>query len=342
MEHFVMVFLAFCGGAFAAMIGALAAFIFCGITLLLGLILAISGSRFDFIGLVPFGVIFAPHISFVGGVAAAAFAKRMGYLESGKDIVTGLLSLKKLSVLAIGGIFGAIGYLLNIGLSNLMAGGIDTVALTVVIMALLTKLVFDVNFSLSGLIGVVPEGRRRFGSNAGGIWLEYMKTPSEKVMVAIVAGGLSAYVTQVMLQNPTTESVAAFFGFGLSATSLLFLQFGINIPVTHHITLVASYAVIASNGNILWGIAGAILAAFLGDILANTFFVYGDTHVDPPAMGIAAGSLLFLTVYPILGIYNTSVIIPLLIIIIAILYSIIQGWLLGRLNNPIPSKQVGG
>jgi hypothetical protein len=342
MDHFVMVFLAFCGGAFAAMIGALAAFIFCGITLLLGLMLAISGSHFDFIGLVPFGVVFAPHVSFVGGVTAAAFAKKMGYLESGKDIVTGLLSLKKLSVIAVGGIFGAIGYLVNIGLSTIISGAIDTVALTVVIMALLTKLVFDVNFSIAGLIGVVPKGKNRYGSNAGGVWLEYMKSPAEKVMVAIVAGGLSAYVTQVMLQNPSTESVAAFFGFGLSATTLLFLQFGINIPVTHHITLVASYAVIASNGNILWGVAGAIIASFLGDLLAKTFFVYGDTHVDPPAMGIATGSLLFLTVYPLLGISNTSMVIPLLIIILFVLYSIIQGRLIGRFENPLPNKQVSG
>jgi len=287
-----------------------------------------SGGQFDFIGTVAFGAVFGPHIAFVGGVAAAAYAKKIHCLASGKDISTGLLSLKKLSVIFIGGLFGMLGYGVNLGYSSLLANRIDTVALTVFTTALLTKFLFDADLSFKGLFGHVPKEIRevggRFSIRSTGVWLPYMNTPAEKVMVAIVAGTLSAYVTQLLLQNPATASVAVLFGFGISATSLLFLQFGINIPVTHHITLVSAYAVAASGGNIYWGIAGAIISVFITDLLAKTFHVYGDSHVDPPAMGISIGSLLFLAGFPLLGIPGDSNLLPMMIIIGAIGYSLVQ------------------
>ncbi|SOC38567.1 hypothetical protein [Ureibacillus acetophenoni] len=328
MDVLLMLFLTFCGGAFGAMIGGLASFVLCGVTLLLGMMLAMAGGQFDFIGSVAFGVVFGPNISFVGGVAAAAFAKKMGYLESGKDISTGLLSLKNLNIITVGGLFGTLGYLVNLGISSFAGNALDTVALTVFIMALLTKFLFDADLNLKGLIGTVSKEIEnvggRFSHHSEEVWLPYMKTPAEKVFVAIVAGGLSAYVTQLLLQNPATESVAVLFGFGISATSLLFLQFGINIPVTHHITLVSAYAVAASGGNIYWGIVGAIIAAFLSDVLAKVFHVYGDSHVDPPAMGIMIGSFLFITVFPLTGVSGETNLIPILIIVIAITYSVAQ------------------
>jgi hypothetical protein len=141
----------FCGGAFAAVIGSLAAFIICGVMALLGVISAMAGVDFNWFGLIPFGIFFGPHISFAGGAAAAAFAKKKGYLGSGKDIAKALISLKKPSVIIAGGIYGMLGYLINYGISTVMAGKIDTVAFTIVILGLITKFLYDADYKLSGL-----------------------------------------------------------------------------------------------------------------------------------------------------------------------------------------------
>lgn len=327
----LLLFLAFCGGAFGAMIGGLASFALCGVFVLVAMVPAMSGVSFDYLITIPFGFVFAPHISFVGAVAASGYAKRMGYLASGKDIVTGLMSLRKPSIIMVGGVFGIMGYLLGLWFAQVLTGKLDTVALTVVTLSLIIKFVFDSKLNFRGIIGTVSEDTKsaggRYAFRSKDTWLPYVASPAEITIVAIVAGGLSAYVTQVMLQNPATEGVALFFGFGLGGALLLLLQFGVAIPVTHHIALVASYAVSASGGDIWWGIAAAIAAAFLGDILAKTFYIYGDTHVDPPSMAIASGSLLVFTIIPWTGMYEqNSSLIPITFIGIVILFCTIQSF----------------
>ncbi len=325
----MMAFLfAFCGGAFAAIIGSLAAFILCGVMALLGVISAMAGVQFDWFALIPFGIFFGPHISFAGGAAAAAFAKKKGYLGSGKDIAKALISLKKPSVIVAGGIYGCLGYAINVGLSTVMAGKIDTVAFTIVILGLLTKFLYDADYKLSGLIGTVPAAIKKAGGRysirSNGTWLPYLHTPAEKTIVGLAAGGASAYVTYAMLQNPATAPVAAYVGFGVAVVSLIFLQFGTAIPVTHHMCLVASYATVAS-GSLWWGVAFGVIAAFLADALGKTFYVFGDCHVDCPSMGIAAGSFLALGIMPLTGLYTMStLVLPLGITAAIILYSFIQ------------------
>jgi hypothetical protein len=317
----------FCGGAFGAALGSLGAFEFTGITGLLGVIAGMAGAKFDWFGLIPFGVFFGPHISFAGGAAAAAYARKKGYLQSGKDIAKALVSLKKPSVLAVGGIMGMLGYGINVGIATVMPGKIDTVAFTVMIVALIAKVIFG-STGLGEIFGQVPEEIKKLGGRysrrSPGVWIGYVNTTAEKTMVALAAGGCSAYITYVMLQNPVTAPVAIYVGFCISATSLLWLQFGAEIPVTHHITMCASYAVLASGGSLLWGMAGAVVAAFAGDFLGRTFYVYGDCHVDPPAMGIAFTSLVFLGILPQLGMYHDAYIVPIAVVALAVIASLIE------------------
>jgi len=84
---------AFGGGLFGAAIGALPAFVFTGIAVLVAFGAGLGGASFDVIGLVVFGPVTGPHISFAGGAAAAAFAARRGDIEDGKDIITPLAGL---------------------------------------------------------------------------------------------------------------------------------------------------------------------------------------------------------------------------------------------------------
>jgi hypothetical protein len=332
---------AFCGGAFGASIGALASFIFVGITGILGVIAAMSGAQFNWIGLFPFGSVFGPHICFVGGVTAAAFARKMNYIESGKDIAKALVSLKRPVVLVVGGIFGMLGYFLNYVLTLVMSGKIDTVAFTVFLVSMLAKIAFG-NNGFREIFGTVPRdveiagGRYSMHSNV--VWIPYMTTAAEKTIVAISAGGLSAYVTSEMLKFPETAGVAVLVGFFISAISLIWLHFGTQIPVTHHITLCAAYGVALSGGSILWGLAAAVLAAFMGDFLAKTFHLYGECHIDPPAMAITAVSFILMGIIPLTEIYKTEpTVVPVIIIALAVVYSFIQSL---TLVNSVDKKEI--
>ena len=89
------------GGFFGAAIGALQAFIFCGLTVLLGVVGIFGNASAVFISYVPFGPVFGPHIAFAGGVAAVAYARKRG-LADGRDIVTPLITLRQPTVLLVG------------------------------------------------------------------------------------------------------------------------------------------------------------------------------------------------------------------------------------------------
>jgi hypothetical protein len=325
----IQLLISFCGGAFGAAIGALASFILVGLTGIFGIVLAAAGVSFNWFGTIPFGPYLGPHVAFAGGAAAAVYARKRGYLASGKDIASGLLSLKKPDVLVVAGLFGMLGYTINYFIGLALPGKLDTVALTVFIVAIIVKVLFG-SLGLKEIFGVVPEEVKklggRFNVNAPS-WLPWMVTNSEKTIIAIAAGGVSAYVTYMMLQDPATAGVAAFFGFCLSAFSLLWLQFGVSIPVTHHITLVAAYAVVSSGGSLIWGFAGAVIAAFLGDFLSRLFHVYGDCHVDPPAMAIASGSFLFMAILPLTGLYEMNAyLIAGGIVAVAVLFSVFESF----------------
>lgn len=141
------------GGFFGAAIGALQSFIFCGLTVLLGVLGVFGNSAAaTFISYVPFGPVFGPHIAFAGGVAAVAYASRRGY-ANGKDIVTPLITLGRVDVLLVGAGFGVLGYLLHAGITAIpwFGGHTDGVAVTVIVSALIARFAFGT----SGLTGVL-------------------------------------------------------------------------------------------------------------------------------------------------------------------------------------------
>jgi alcohol dehydrogenase class IV len=94
----------------------------------------------------------------------------------------------------------------------------------------------------------------------------------------------------------------AFLGFGISGFSLVFLQFGAKMPVTHHISLVAAGAAIAS-GSLVWGALFGIGAAFVAQFWACTFTIHADTYIDPPAVAIFSMWSVMVALGA-LGVYN--------------------------------------
>ncbi len=154
------------GGFFGAALGALQSFVICGVSVLLGAVGLFGNASASFIGFVAFGPIFGPHISFAGGVAAAAFAHRRGLLDSGRDIVTPLIGLRRPAVLLVGAAFGVVGYLIHAAVVTIPWFGThtDAVAVTVVIGAIIVRF----GFGRTGLIGRPTRVLARAGVTAGG------------------------------------------------------------------------------------------------------------------------------------------------------------------------------
>ncbi|MDQ2053719.1 hypothetical protein [Halobellus sp. H-GB7] len=315
----VLLIAAFAGGAFGAAIGALPAFIFTGFVVFLGEGLAILQREVSGLDLVPqgelatgvtgvigFGAVTGPHISFAGGVAAAAYAaKRYPEMEPdgwayhfGKNI--GFALGPKSDILAVGGLFGVLGLLVT-----RLVGGLglptDGIAVSVFVTAIIARVAFG--YSILGQVGgtslfdmspfereeprVAPDGGTIESRLATEPWLPHQYEWSGVAALGVVAGVLSGYIW--------LETGSVFMGYAISAISLLFLNLGVDrIPVTHHMTLLGSVGAILVMPALGSEPAALLAAGALGGITGvvaevsqRVFYSHGETHVDPPAISIA-------------------------------------------------------
>ncbi|WP_410764619.1 hypothetical protein [Haloferax sp. DFSO60] len=332
-----MLIAAFAGGAFAAAIGALPAFIFTGFMVIAGEVASYVDSEAGAItGAIAFGAPFSPAISFAGGAAAAAYAAKRGYIDSGfdyskaKDIGFALGS--KPDVLAVGGVFGIIGYWLTV-LSGTFAMPYDHIAMAVTLSALLHRVAFGYpiigKIRGSGIFDMSPfeRGETRGAAAAdggtvatdGGVataedanrlsvepWLPNMYQWGHVAAISAVVGIMAAYIALV--------TGSPFLAFGISAASLFFLNLGVErLPVTHHMALPASTVALAWTSGaaevgfvalLLGGVFGLICGLF-GEAFQRVFYAHGDTHWDPPAAAIVFGTFL-ISMLAIAGILPSS------------------------------------
>lgn len=283
------------GGFFGAAIGALQAFIFTGVMVLVGLVSLIADPSSPILGSVAFGPAFGPHISFAGGVAAAAYAARKHDLQ-GKDIVTPLAKFAQPDVLLVGALFGVFGYFLQkvVAIIPWFGTHTDSVAVTVLTSALVARIVF-------GRKGVFARnssgasGWAAYSPSDEGRWIEGQERFVPNTVLGVFVGGLGAFVAITIAQAlPSIAGSTATFMFAVSAVSLIFLTIGIPVPVTHHITLPAGVAAVAFLpivGGQAWaamliGIAAGVLGAWIAEVFARLWLAHGDTHIDPPAAAI--------------------------------------------------------
>jgi hypothetical protein len=294
---------AFAGGMFGAALGALMAFVFTGFMVLVGVAVALSGVDFDFLGLVAFGPVFGPHISFAGGVAAVAAAKRMNLLEDGdaKNIAEPLIGLAAPVVLFVGGIFGLGGHVVEQLLAEPAGLGewTDTVALVVGLSCIVSRFAFG----SSGLLGdLTPDAEQRGRWVPGGdqVWVAFQQGLGQVSALGLGGGLLFAWVVATAHgADPDLGAAIVTLGFGVSAASLLLLHFGFDGPVTHHMTLpaaVAALEVLESGLDpvaavVIGGVFG-VVGALLGELASRLFLIHGDTYIDPPALAIFPATTL--------------------------------------------------
>ena len=179
-------------------------------------------------------------------------------------------------MLLVGGLFGALGALLEAGWGALgWRDWTDTIALTVVVSAVIARLAFG----QSGLFAARIAKENDF-------WLAWQRRPDQLVVIGLGAGLPSAWAALQLGENG-----GGLVGFGIAAASLMFLYTGAKMPVTHHIALPAAAAALAFNSLAAGTIAG-VVGAFLGEAAARLLLQGGDTHIDPPAAAIAPSILL--------------------------------------------------
>ncbi|WP_296561166.1 hypothetical protein [uncultured Acetobacterium sp.] len=306
---FTLLIAAFGGGLFAAAIGGVPSFIFTGLTVIAAILAGDFGA--PAIGIVSFGSWFSPCVAFAGAVAASAYAKKIGKLEVGGDIITPLAGLKDASVLLVGGIFGIIGYLLNFVIGTVIGANVlgsaawtDTVALSVVISAILVRLIF----TDSGLTGKTPAGVTRHYLPQGS---DLMFTIVLGAGFGILVGGIAAAFGSMALAGSGEAgylfSQMGSFAFGIAAFGLIFASMGLPFYGCHHIVLpAASTAIVVFSGTlspvaaIVAAAITGILAAIIGEFAGLAFNSYADSHIDPPACTIWVLQLLNFSVLPLI------------------------------------------
>lgn len=334
---------AFAGGAFGAAVGALPSFVLAGLFVIVGEAYKLAARTFGVdavpvyvTGSIAFGVVLGPHVAFGGGAAALAYATKRGYLDSdfeyhqAKEITRGLGS--KPDVLAVGGLFGIVGYWFAT-LSSSLSLPVDPVALGVVGSALVHRVAFG--YSLVGAspgqwFDMRPYERARDGHADtladGGPqpvepWLPYQYRWRNVLLLGLVVGILGGYVAYL--------TASPFLAFGISVVALGFLTAGVEeIPVTHHMALPASTAALALvdapagqltpslvasavplRNALLVGAAFGVLGALFGELLQRVLYAHAETHLDPPAASIAVTSLL-VALFAMAGVLPSAVWVP--------------------------------
>lgn len=319
---------AMAGGFLGAAIGGNFAFALTGFSVIFGWGILIGSGSTAGLDYVAFGPFMGPHVTFAAGVAAAAYAAKKGYVDSGRDVTSPLAGLGKPDVLYVGAVFGVIGYLIQVGLSQVpwFGGQIDSVALAVMLSGIISRLVYGGgslmnrekwNNSSSFLGKIAP--------NATDHWLRYQEKPKQYLSIGLFFGLAAAGVSIALAQYfPESAGVAHTFVFGISAIIILFLILGADMPVQHHVTIIAGLAAvrfmpILGGSDFAWGgewdsgmwltaigalLIGALFGAFaawLAEVSSQLFHQRGTTHWDPPAASIWLSTFIVLTLVSLIS-----------------------------------------
>ena len=275
-----LLILAFCGGVFGAAVGALPSFVLCGIGALLGGLYGMStGSDTNLVDMwVTWGPLVGPQTAFGGGAVAAIYAKRRGLIENGRDICTPLMGINAPDVLLVGGVFGMVGALLTLACSKLPTIGElasnNAIATAIVLTMVLGRLLFG----QTGLFGKVAEGTNRWEGSDAGCWVTWQHDWPQILIIACAVGLPASHLA-------LTVPASGLIIFGLGCVIFTFMIFGAKVPVFHNIAL-ASLLAVGATQNLWWGLAMAILVAFLCELSAMLFCAHGDSHIDPPTVSL--------------------------------------------------------
>ncbi len=266
--------LAFCAGIFGTVIGGTPAFILaCGVTVL-SQVLGFAGFDTAMLDLYGTNLFFLPAVCFTGSVAATAYAAVRKYDVKGYDTWRSMAVFNDPVVLLVGGLFGVIGYTV-FRLAVDLGIPCDQGALSVFSVAVLVRLLWHTErMKESNTTRILSAVRPH-------MWLFHI------MMAGCLAFGAGFFAEKTGIWN---------IGFGMSGLSLLFCPVEPNMPATHHVTLVAGYAMQMTH-NLVIAVIFGIIAELLGYWFTVAYNNRCSTHVDPPAFAIILCSLVLFTVF---------------------------------------------
>ena len=292
---------AFGGGAFAASIGALPAFIMTGVFAVVGAVAGMCGAgpaSDILVNYFAFGSFFGPHIAFAGGVAAAAYAKKKGISENGADIATACAGYNAPDVLLVGGVFGVIGFLFKTFVVDyLFAGDIsarlmtDGPGFTVFCSAILVRLIFGGKLRTGDK--VISRGGALGNTIVIGIFYSL-------VVAGVYFAGISALMANEAYGfQSIPEAITTYGGlyhvliFGMAAVGLIFAEIGQPFFGCHHIVIIAAETAVQCYNNtgnawmaVIMAIVFGTISAIICDVETNLINSGTDSHIDGPACAI--------------------------------------------------------
>lgn len=301
LNAFIGLIAAFGGGVFGASIGALPAFILTGVVAVIGGTLScagIPGINELLVNNIAFGSFLGPHVCFAGGVAASAYAKRIGKTENGADIAMALNGIGDSTVLAVGGLFGMAGYIIASLISaifSLTPFYTDNPGCTVFISAIIVRLLFGTRGMLSA-----PQARKAFSSGPA---------LSNTLLIGFAYSLVVSGVYVLLANQGYADQLGSYHIviFGLAAVGLIFAEFGQAYFGWHHIGIISAEAVMCGysigmgGAALILGVIFGLIAAVIGDLEGNMMNTDVDSHIDPPATAIFICTILISIIYAIIG-----------------------------------------
>lgn len=289
MEQFSIFALAmaFGGGMFGAAIGGIPTFIMTGIAASIEGIILLYGVQGGLAGTYNIAFqIFVPNVIFIGAASSTAYAGRKGLLSSGSNMTLSAYSTGAPDALLVGGVFGALGYLLRL---VFMLPAVVAVFPTDTPCAAAITLMFFIRLFI-GKSGVTGNKKLRAENQAG--YFATGKPLVQCIVLGIGFGCLSAGSAVALATLGFDISGLPVMFFGMMAITLIFIMLGLNSPATHHIAFLASFSVVCSlsvigpSGALIAGIIVGVVSSLVGDFCARTFNSFHDSHIDPPAFTI--------------------------------------------------------
>lgn len=269
------VFLAFLSGAMGAMIGGTASFVVTGFVGILVILIDAVGGNSLLLNEQVLNFFFMPCICFNGATAAMAFAANWCHHPmNGADGNRSLYFTGDPWVILVGGLFGMVGYGFYT-LFDYLNVPIDIGALVVIIVNSLIRFLFGTHKYIHH-----PE-QPLFRKATRHFWVF-------QCLFAIIISLSVAYF--VDLTDVTS------IGFSISALSLIFAFSHPEFPASHHISIIAGYAMVATGSFVISAFFG-ILSQIIFIVFTNYFNTDLDTHVDGPAAAIAPLSFIIFTLF---------------------------------------------
>src|SRR5205823_2215185 len=147
-----------------------------------------------------------------------------------------------------------------------------------------TGVLARVAFGKSGVIGPATTApRRRFQPHDSASWLPWQQDLPHVLSIGVGVGLIASFLASHAGLSVGSDALS----FGIATSVLIFLVMGHKVPVTHHIALPAALGVLHGAG-FAGGVACGVAGGLIGELGSRVLLIHGDTHVDPPAVGIAA------------------------------------------------------